>query len=241
MFAIPERRLRRRGLSNQGGRSDHSNQVLRKHQQAGLLPLIGAEEMKLYQYILILLILGAVALVVLLNRERWLGNPAGQDTSEPVTEDLADLEVKSIIEKQRAARSDLPKPFPKSEWVVTKQGSYYSCIEYGLPKAPGFNQVFKLNRHGVIVDAYNAENPDASIDCPQKIYSVGELAAIVERERKKRNDLPAKFPELKTRVDRMRCLYYYFEYEVPDTQGKHHVFVIDPFGELMEVFPASTS
>jgi hypothetical protein len=194
--------------------------------------------MKLLRYILIILILGAVTLV-LLNRERWIGGPAGHDKVDADTKGLADIEVKAIIDQQRAARSDLPKAFPQSEWVVRKQGSYYSYIEYGLPKAPGMNQIFKLNRHGVIVDAYTAENPNTPIACPDKVYSDSELAAIVERERKTRDDLPPKFPEIKIRVDRMRCLYMYFEYAVGDTQGKHHVFVIDPFGELMEVFPAS--
>jgi hypothetical protein len=193
--------------------------------------------MKPHRYILIILILGAVALVVS-NRENWIGAPARQDTSEAHTEDMADIEVKSIIDEQRAARSDLPKPYPQSEWIVRKQGSYYTYIEYGLPKAPGFSQIFKLNRHGVIVDAYSAENPNKPIDCPEKVYSAGELAAIVERERQNRDDLPAAFPEFRTRVDRMRCLYLYFEYAIPEAQGKHHVFVIDPFGELMEVFPA---
>lgn len=159
-------------------------------------------------------------------------------TRDEKAEPLSDDEIKAIIDEQRLSRSDLPKPFGEYEWVARPKGNHYVYIEYGLPKAPGYNQIFKLNRHGRIVDATFSEDPSKSIDCPDNVFSKSELAAIVAEERGKRGDLPPPFPNHRTRVERMRCLYMYFEYALPEVPGKHHVFVIDPYGELMEVIPS---
>lgn len=73
-----------------------------------------------------------------------------------------------------------------------------------------------------------------TLKCPAKVFSESELAEIIKVERAKRQDLPPPFQKYKTRVDRLRCLYLYFEYALPETKGNYQVFTIDPYGELME-------
>ncbi len=148
---------------------------------------------------------------------------------------LSEQQVKDIIDKERATRTDLPAPFPKYKWDVRRQGCYYICFEYGLPQAFHKEQIFKLNQYGAIVDVQGAVK---SMKCPDKVFTERELAEIIKRERAKGHDLPRAFPRFKTRVDRLRCLYLYFEDALPETRGNYHTFIIDPFGELMEFFRA---
>ena len=73
-----------------------------------------------------------------------------------------------------------------------------------------------------------------SMKCPDGVLTDGQLAEIVARERARRGDLPPQFPKYKTRVQRLRCLYLYFEYALPERRGDYQTFTVDPFGELME-------
>lgn len=73
-----------------------------------------------------------------------------------------------------------------------------------------------------------------TLKCPDKVFTESELAEIVKKEREKRQDLPPPFPNYKTRVERLRCMYLYFEYALPETRGNYQVFTIDPYGELMD-------
>jgi hypothetical protein len=158
-----------------------------------------------------------------------VGDPQPDCDARP----LSDQQIVDTIQKARAARADLPKPFPKYRWLVRRQGCHYTYIEYGLPEAPEYNQIFKLNQHGAIVDAYASSQTVGSMKCPDRVLTETELAGIVAKERAKRGDLPAPFPGYKVRVQRLRCLYLYFEYALPETTGTYQVFTIDPFGELM--------
>ncbi len=72
------------------------------------------------------------------------------------------------------------------------------------------------------------------MNCPSKVFTENELAEIVRAEREKRRDLPPLFENFRRRVDRLRCLYLYFEHKVPEQRGDYQVFTIDPFGKLME-------
>jgi hypothetical protein len=103
-------------------------------------------------------------------------------------------------------------------------------MEIGLPETPDYTHVFKVNQYGVIVDADTER-----LQCPEKVFTESELAEIIKKERARRKDLPPPFANSRTRVDRVRCLYLYFEYAVPETRGNYTVFTIDPLGELMDV------
>ena len=155
--------------------------------------------------------------------------PAGGDT------DLTQQQIRTIIARERANRKELPKPFPKYRSTVKKHGNFYTYIEYGIPEAPEYSMIFKLNRNGVIVDVITAGDLEKTpLPCPEKVFTEAQLAEIVKSERERRNDLPAPFSKVRTRVARSRCLYLYFEYAVPEVRGKYQVFTIDPFGEIME-------
>ena len=146
---------------------------------------------------------------------------------------LSDQQIKDIIDRAKVTREDLPEPFPEYKWVVRRQGCYYVYIEYGLPLTPEYNQIFKLNQYGIIVDV-QAGDQSISMECPDKKFSENELAEIIKQAREKRQDLPSEFPNFQIRVNQLRCMYFFFEYAVPKVRGKFQVFVIDPFGELME-------
>lgn len=144
---------------------------------------------------------------------------------------LSDQEVKDIVDKARETRTDLAAPFSEYRWIVRRQGCHYAYIEYFLPETPDYHQFFKLNQYGVIVDA-----DTSTLKCPDKTFTESELAEIIRQEREKRKDLPPPLPRYRTRVERLRCLYLYFEYALPERKGDYQVFTIDPLGELMEFF-----
>ena len=146
---------------------------------------------------------------------------------------LSDTEVKGAIDRARATRTDLPAPFPQYRWSVKKRGCYYVYVEYSLPETPDSNHMITLNQHGAVVDA-GARGRSSKLNCPSKVFTENELAEIVHAEREKRRDLPPLFENFRSRVDRLRCLYLYFEHKVPEQRGDYQVFTIDPFGKLME-------
>ena len=176
------------------------------------------------------------ALVLLLT---WIILPI-VGSAQPVCQApvISDQQVKDIVEKERGARGDLPKAFPKHRWIVRRQGCHYVYLEYGLPETPENVQIFKLNQHSVIVDVQVGGEPVKSFKCPGKVLTESALTEIIKKERGSRRDLPPEFSTYKTRVERLGCIYFYFEYAVPETRGNYHVFTIDPLGELMEFFRA---
>lgn len=151
---------------------------------------------------------------------------------------LSEQAVKNIIEKERAARTDLPAPFPEFRWEVRREGCYYVYLEYAIPEVFHQVNIFRLNQNGVIVDVGPEEVPPpgrGQLKCPDKVLTESELAEVVRKERGKRRNIPPPFANQETRVERVRCLYLYFEYAVPKKKGHYQVFTIDPLGEVMDV------
>jgi hypothetical protein len=149
---------------------------------------------------------------------------------------LSDAQVKNVIDKERATRTDLPAPFAESRWSVRRQGCHYVFMETSVPEVLDGGRIFKLNQHGVIVDVQIGNSNVSTLKCPERTFSESELADIVKDARGKSRDLPPPFPNHRIRVDRVRCLYLYFEYAIPERRGDFQVFTIDPLGELMDVF-----
>jgi hypothetical protein len=150
---------------------------------------------------------------------------------ECVAPALSDRDIKDIVARERAAGRRLPTPFPEYRSTIHKQGCHYVYLEHAIPEAPDRSNVFTLNQHGVIVDAQPGH-----MDCPSRLFTDVELAAIVSKERARRGDLPPVLPNFTTRVSRLRCLYLYYENPIPFHPAKYQVFIIDPLGELLETF-----
>ncbi len=146
---------------------------------------------------------------------------------------LSDQQVKDIVDKARASRKDLLVPFRQQRWSVRRQGCHYAYIESGLPEAPERSQAIILNQHGVIVDTQIGNSQTSSLTCPDRVFTESELTEIVRKERERRKELPPAFSTSRIRVSRLRCLYLYFEYAVPERRGDYQVFTIDPLGEVM--------
>jgi hypothetical protein len=159
---------------------------------------------------------------------------AGRQEQQPTCEAaaLTNEEVKAIVDNERAKRTDLPVTFPQYTWEVRRRRCHYVYIEYGLPRAPDYSQSITLNQRGVIVDA----SPGGNIKCPEKVFKKEELFAFVSTERVKKKDVPVALSNSETRVERLRCMYLYFEYGLPRESGNYQVFTIDPYGELMSVY-----
>lgn len=158
--------------------------------------------------------------------------PAGGPTCTAPA--IGDQEVRRIIEKARATRTDLPPAYPKSTWVVRRDGCHYTAIEWFVPPTPDMSHVFKLNQRGIIVDVTSGNSLNSDLQCADKILDEATLARIVAGARATRSDLPPPFPHSRTMVARMRCSYMYFEYRVPEARGDYQTFIIDSLGELME-------
>lgn len=69
-------------------------------------------------------------------------------TGQELTKD----QLIKVLERERIKRSDLPKAYPQSGYLLNKKGCFYILIEYAVPERPGKNIVFTLNRDGVIID-----------------------------------------------------------------------------------------
>ena len=157
--------------------------------------------------------------------------PAMGDTQPTcVAPVLSEQQIKDLIAKERTTRKDLPPPFAESRTVLRRHGCHYTYIEYGIPQRPDEQNIFKLNQHGVIVDV-----DPGSLACPAKVFTEAELTAIVKNARAARKDLPPAFKDSRTRIERVRCLYQFFEYAVPEARGNFQVFTIDPLGEVMDI------
>ncbi len=173
----------------------------------------------------------------------FAANVRAQCTAPPLT----DQQIKSTVDQLRTTEGKLPPPYPKYRWIVHEKGCHYIYVEYGIPEMPEYARSFTLNRSGSLVDVDDGRLvPPASAtpapssrvavggSCPSRIITENELAAIIAAERSKQRDLPPSFPRYRIRVERLRCLYLYFEYALPETRGNYQVFTIDPYGELME-------
>ena len=147
--------------------------------------------------------------------------------------ELSAAQINEIVVRARSTRDDLPPAFPDYEYTARRQGCYYVYIEYGLPPALEYNQIFRLNQYGAIVDAQSGGQA-SNLKCPEKLYTESELADIIKKERGKRQDLPPPFPKYRIHVSKLNCLYLYYEYNLPEKRGDYQVFTIDQFGELME-------
>ena len=77
--------------------------------------------------------------------------------------------------------------------------------------------------------------PDIGLDCPQREFSLDEVASFVEMYRNNRADLPKPFADQESQLKRQRCLYVLFEYEKNKTgrSGNWQSFTFDFYGELM--------
>ena len=65
---------------------------------------------------------------------------------------FSDVHIVEIIRRERLVRPNLPGPFTVQDVKVLRDGCYYIYQEWGVPKTPGMQRIFKLNRYGVIVD-----------------------------------------------------------------------------------------
>jgi hypothetical protein len=147
--------------------------------------------------------------------------------------ELSADQIHEIIKRERGNRNDLPRAYPKYEYKVNKKGCYYDYFEIGLPYKPEYSKSFMVNRFGTIVEARVGNGMPVNIKCTEKVYSEDELAEIIKKERKLRQDLPPPFANYKVQVERYGCLYWYLEWELPEGSKNYLAFQIDPFGELM--------
>jgi hypothetical protein len=74
-----------------------------------------------------------------------------------------------------------------------------------------------------------------TLKCPDKVYTEPELSEIVATERRRSPQMPRPALPNTVVVQRLRCLYLYFEYAEPRVPGKYVVTTIDPFGKIMLV------
>ncbi|MBI4604568.1 MAG: hypothetical protein HY721_21610 [Planctomycetes bacterium] len=194
--------------------------------------------MKNLRLLIALIALMIVACVIYLGmRQSGLeSSPPGQATAgkEDSPLNLPDLAIKQIIDVERARRTDLPPAFDKYAWSVRRDLNHYVYVETAVPERPHERILFRLNRRGIIVDAILRDNFNTDLNCPEKVFSESELAEIVRKARAARDDLPPLFADYRTRVARLRCLYLYFEYRLPERRGDFQTFTIDPYGELLE-------
>jgi hypothetical protein len=148
--------------------------------------------------------------------------------------ELSADQIHEIVVRERGVRDDIPPAFPKYKYTVRKQVCHYVYIERGLPSAPEYSHKFMLNQFGVIVDITSGLAQTVKLKCPEKVYTESELAEIIKKEREIREDLPPPFLNYRKRVNRKGCAYMYFEYNSPEKRGDWQVFLIDPYGELMQ-------
>jgi hypothetical protein len=79
------------------------------------------------------------------------------DTQPPMTEcpgkALSEQDLAEIVKQARAARTDLPQPYPKFTTRVAKMRCLFTYFEYAAPAQPGDFQVFTIDGFGEILEA----------------------------------------------------------------------------------------
>jgi hypothetical protein len=70
---------------------------------------------------------------------------------------FTETELAEIIKNERAKRTDLPPPFPKSRARVDRQRCMYLYFEYAVPEARGNYQVFTIDPFGELVDVVRSK------------------------------------------------------------------------------------
>jgi len=147
---------------------------------------------------------------------------------------LSDRQVIEIVHKERTRQPALPPAFPRYRTAVRRTGCYYIYSEARIPQAPDLSNTFRLNRHGVIVDAQHGIGPSCCLKCPEKVLTETELAEIIRKARAERKGLPPPYPKARIYVERAHCWYYYMEFALPETGTEWQIFAIDPLGELVD-------
>ena len=142
---------------------------------------------------------------------------------------ISDQQVKTIVDKERSTRSDLPRPFDAYTWVVRKQECHYVYVESAVPAGPERSNMLTLNQDGVVVDVQ-----PGSMQCPEPTIRAEDIPQKVRALRTTRSDLPAPFPQAKTTVSRRRCGYMYVQYGQSETKQVLQIFAFDLFGELTQ-------
>lgn len=76
-----------------------------------------------------------------------------------------------------------------------------------------------------------------ALDCPEKVFTQDELTEILSALRKQHASLPKPFASQRVRVDRNKCMYFYYEYDQSGASSKKHtVFTFDHYGELVRYY-----
>jgi hypothetical protein len=58
-------------------------------------------------------------------------------TAEPACAPaIADAQLKTVVDKARAAQKDLPAPFKDTDWKIRRVGCYYAAAEWPVPAVP---------------------------------------------------------------------------------------------------------
>lgn len=144
--------------------------------------------------------------------------------------ELTEDQLIEIVKREQNSRSDLPPAFEKSSYIISRRGCHYSVVEIPIPSMFDNENTFILNQKGIIVDVpgYNG------LKCPNKSFSDDHIINIIEENRKIRNDLPPKKNNSESIVIRKRCVYYVSEISDNESESYYQVFVIDPYGELID-------
>jgi hypothetical protein len=207
---------------------------------------MGVDRMRAYDMGRTLII--AVALLFGLACKRSQPEPvdvAGNSTAAVVlpgcTEPtLSDDAVVAIIASERAARTDLPPAYESGTVTVRRKGCHYTYSEELDPQLFHSARIFTLNQRGVIVEVL-AHGGSFDIECPGSELTDAQVIEIVRVARETRTELPPPFESFETDVGPDACLKLYTEESTSEPLDVFNVFVIDPFGEIVDAYNDSDS
>jgi hypothetical protein len=145
---------------------------------------------------------------------------------------LSTQQIIDIVQKERAARTDLPKEIPNGDKLVSPaERCYYLYQEFSKEYLED-KYTFIFNKDGVIVDIL-LHHAGTRMKCPLSDPSLEFLADRLRILREREPELP-KLPSLayKTSIVKYGCAFYYAEES--DDEIIRQTFIFDAFGDLID-------
>lgn len=150
--------------------------------------------------------------------------------------EFSEQNILEIVRRERFIQKELPPEIENATKEVRRKRCHYVYVEYPNDRAVGKNRVFVINQYGAIVDATSGRTDKTHMVCPSVDFNKEILAQRLIEQRLRYTDVPAAPTNYKTKLTNLRCMFIYYEIQIPEADGKYQTFTFDFYGDLYEFY-----
>ena len=147
-------------------------------------------------------------------------------------------EIINIVKKAREANPKLIAETENADINIHRQRCHYVYRE--TPRANttvDLSRYVTINEVGEIASFIVGRSGKSGFKCPDVKYSVEQMAKFLQLSRARFSDLPKQPNDFTARVNKVRCMYVYYEYPLSIKEGKGYSFTFDYNGDLYSFRP----